>query len=468
MPNVDLRPDVNFVILKDDKNAEKNPAKFIDTVFKYSNVIGPLTTYTIGFIFNFIAYNITRLLCFIQSRFYSLVNFFAETGDAIVDSESRNIYFFELRVHYKILINKIKTNFSIVWFFTKKLYLFIMVVSFIVGLRVITNYIRPNPFHKSFLNQAFDNYTYSNKSNIVAPVAAKAITTTNKEIIDIFPLNKITVKADDKIEKIAERQNLDIDTVLLNNNLEADKPLPKDVKEVIVPWQDGYIYFPKLDISPRELAEKYKIDEKIIYESNEDKLNDKGMFIKDSTIILPAKDFTEIKKAIAKDKAVLAKEEQLKIIKENASKLTSSYNNQFNDALTGGSKYAGSTSQEKRTAGLIWPTKGSISRCIEPGHPGCDIANPNMPLVYAVADGVVIDVYRYSVYGYGNAVVISHGNGLTSLYAHLNEIYAVKGQSIAQGQALGQMGNTGNSTGTHLHIEIKQNGIAQNPLAYFP
>jgi murein DD-endopeptidase MepM/ murein hydrolase activator NlpD len=407
-------------------------------------------------------------LSFIQSGFYWLVNFFAETGDAIVDSEARNIYFFEIRVFYKILLNRIKTNLLIVWFFTKKLYLLIMVVSIVIGLRIVTNYIRPNPFHKSFLNQAFDNYTYISKDNAATPIVAKAITATNKEIVDIFPLNKIIVKAEDKLEKIAERQNLTLDTVLLNNNLEANKPLPKDLKEVIVPWQDGYIYFPKADISPKDLADKYKIDEKIIYESNEDKLNDKGMFIKDSTIILPTKDFTEIKKAIAKDKAALAKEEQLKIIKENANKLASSYNNQFNDALTGGSKYAGSTSQEKRTVGLIWPTKGSISRCIEPGHPGCDIANPNMPPVYAVADGVVIDVYRYSVYGYGNAVVISHGNGLTSLYAHLNEIYTVKGQSIAQGQALGQMGNTGNSTGTHLHIEIKQNGIAQNPLAYFP
>ena len=120
------------------------------------------------------------------------------------------------------------------------------------------------------------------------------------------------------------------------------------------------------------------------------------------------------------------------------------------------------------SAGLIWPTKGTISRCIQPGHPGCDIANPTMPPVYAVADGVVTDVYHFNVYGYGNAVIIDHGNGLTSLSAHLNETYVTKGQSVNQGQAIGQMGNTGNSTGTHLHIEIKLNKVVQNPLAYFP
>jgi murein DD-endopeptidase MepM/ murein hydrolase activator NlpD len=468
MANFDHQPDVNFVILKDEKKTEKIAVKLIDKLLRYCNIIGSTLLYFVIGFFISIAYNISKLISFVKHIFYKILGFFAETGDAITDGEARAIYVMELRVFYKILINKIKTDFVIIFFFAKKLYLLAMVVSIVLGLRVIINYIKPNLNHKSYLNQVFDNYTYADKSSITAPLVAKAVTTTNKEIVDIFPLNKITVKAEDKVEKIAERQNLNIDTVLLNNNLEADKPLPKDLKELIVPWQDGYVYFPKVDISPKELSEKYKVDEKKIYESNEDKVNEKGLFIKDSTIILPTKDFTEIKKAIAKDKAAQAKEEQLKQIKENVSKLASSYNNQFNDQLTGGTKYASSTSEEKRTAGLIWPTKGSISRCIEPGHPGCDIANPNMPPVYAVADGVVIDVYRFTVYGYGNAVVISHGNGLTSLYAHLNEIYAVKGQAIAQGQALGQMGNTGNSTGTHLHIEIKQNGIAQNPLAYLP
>jgi murein DD-endopeptidase MepM/ murein hydrolase activator NlpD len=365
-------------------------------------------------------------------------------------------------------LSKVKSLFTIGWFYTKKLYLLITVISLILGLKIATLYIKPNLTSKSFINQAFDNYSVFKNSANIAPINARAITTTNKEIVDIFPLNKITVKAEQKIADIAEAQNLKVETIVVNNNLEGKNIIPKDLKELIVPWQDGYVFFPKNEILPKELADKYKMDEKVIYEANEDKLNEQGKFKKDSTIILPTKDFTEIKKILAKEKQLLQLEEQYKQVKDNQSKLAKSYQDQFSDPTSGGYKYATSTSEDKVAAGLIWPTKGSISRCIQPGHPGCDIANPSMPPVYAVADGVVSDVYHFTVYGYGNAVVIDHGNGLTSLSAHLNETYVTKGQTVSQGQAIGQMGNTGNSTGTHLHIEIKQNKVVQNPLAYFP
>jgi murein DD-endopeptidase MepM/ murein hydrolase activator NlpD len=466
MPNFEPRSDVNFVILKDEKKLEKSSTKWKGSFFRYVINIGTWLIYLIKAIAVFILYFLTRIVNYTQIQFYRLSSFVQETGDAMVDSEARSLYFFEIRVSFKIFINKIRSNVSVIWFFTKKLYLLIMVISVIFGLRFVGGYLRPNLTYKSFLNQAFDNYSYLNNNQNYKPVSAKAIATVNKEIIDIFPLNKITVKAEDKIENIAENQNLLVDTILVNNNIEQGKPLPA---ELIVPWQDGYVYFPKTDTTPKEISDKYKIDEKIIYEANEDKLNEKRIFVKDSTIIIPTKTPQAIKKIIDKDKELLKLEEQIKQQNEKQSKLAKSYQDQFNNpSTTGGYKYADAVSADKISGGFIWPTKGSISRCIQPGHPGCDIASPSMPPVYSIADGVVIDVYRFTVYGYGNAVVISHGNGLTSLYAHLNEIYAVKGQAISQGQALGQMGNTGNSTGTHLHIEIKQNGIPQNPLAYFP
>jgi Peptidase family M23 len=113
-----------------------------------------------------------------------------------------------------------------------------------------------------------------------------------------------------------------------------------------------------------------------------------------------------------------------------------------------------------------WPTTGCISRCMELGHNACDIDNLSLPAVVAIDDGVVEDVYRFTVYGYGNAVLIKHENGLTSLYAHLNEISVTKGQNLKNGEKLGQMGNTGNSNEIHLHIEIKQDGINKNPLDF--
>lgn len=69
--------------------------------------------------------------------------------------------------------------------------------------------------------------------------------------------------------------------------------------------------------------------------------------------------------------------------------------------------------------------------------------------------------------GYGNAVVIDHGNGTRTLYGHLSSINVKKGQVVEKGQKIGVMGSTGNSTGTHLHFEIHVNGSHINPMDKF-
>ena len=69
-------------------------------------------------------------------------------------------------------------------------------------------------------------------------------------------------------------------------------------------------------------------------------------------------------------------------------------------------------------------------------------------------------------YGYGNTVVVDHGNGFTSLYAHLSTVYVRQGQAVRQGEVLGTLGSTGNSTGPHLHLELRLHDINVNPLGY--
>jgi murein DD-endopeptidase MepM/ murein hydrolase activator NlpD len=91
-----------------------------------------------------------------------------------------------------------------------------------------------------------------------------------------------------------------------------------------------------------------------------------------------------------------------------------------------------------------------------------------MPPVFSVQSGRVAAVYRFTVTGYGLAVVIDHGNGLQTLYAHLSEIYVSEGQTVQQGQSIGRMGSTGFSSGVHLHFEVRENGNRKNPLLFLP
>ena len=92
-------------------------------------------------------------------------------------------------------------------------------------------------------------------------------------------------------------------------------------------------------------------------------------------------------------------------------------------------------------------------------HEGIDFAGPIGTPIKAAADGRI--VYAGAAGGYGNMVAIEHPDGKVTRYAHLNSITARNGEPVRQGQVIGQLGNTGHSTGPHLHFEIRQDGSAR-------
>lgn len=114
---------------------------------------------------------------------------------------------------------------------------------------------------------------------------------------------------------------------------------------------------------------------------------------------------------------------------------------------------------------FVWPTQGTITQRFSWYHPGIDIANPSSPLDVAADSGRVIYA-GWDSSGYGNMVLIDHGNGFQTRYGHLSQIMVVSGQTVGKGQSVGRMGNTGHSTGTHTHFEIYLNGVRVNPLSY--
>jgi murein DD-endopeptidase MepM/ murein hydrolase activator NlpD len=117
---------------------------------------------------------------------------------------------------------------------------------------------------------------------------------------------------------------------------------------------------------------------------------------------------------------------------------------------------------------LSWPVSGPLNSTFGPRwgtfHRGIDIGAGSGTPIGAAADGTVY--YSGVMDGYGNVILIDHGNGLTTLYAHQSQLIAGVGQHVSRGQTIGLVGSTGHSTGPHLHFEVRVNGVAYDPLGY--
>ena len=128
------------------------------------------------------------------------------------------------------------------------------------------------------------------------------------------------------------------------------------------------------------------------------------------------------------------------------------------------------------TGTMTWPAEGEITSPFgwrvhpifgtQRLHTGIDIGADYGDAIRAADGGVVI--HSDWMGGYGNAVIIDHGNGISTLYAHNSQLLVSEGQTVAKGQTVARCGSTGYSTGPHLHFEVWQNGSPVNPLNYLP
>lgn len=239
-----------------------------------------------------------------------------------------------------------------------------------------------------------------------------------------------TVQVGDNVSNIADKFGVSVNTVLWNNGNLEDNPDYLSVGDelIILPVSGVYHTVVKGD-TLESIAKKYKVEVSAItsYEGN--------YMVEPYTITIGRK-----------------------LIVPGGYR---PYQTRHVVAWTG----TVPSTAKKGTGAFGWPVSGYITQRYSEAHPAADIGVVIGTPVKAADAGYVALVGR-SDKGYGLHVLIDHGNGFQTLYAHLSVIYVEVGQSVTKGQAIGASGNTGKSTGPHLHFEIKLNGVRRNPFIY--
>lgn len=252
-----------------------------------------------------------------------------------------------------------------------------------------------------------------------------------------------TVESGESLSVIAEHYGVTSKTIMWENNLANPNNL-KIGQKLMVPPVDGVSYKVSQGDTLDKLAEKYDIEVDSIIAQNA--LS--GDLVVGETVFLPG-----------------AEPLNPVVVVQAGGRNVSTYT----DTRT----YSAASSTSAPAIGkiFIFPTIGSITQGYVGGHHALDIANRSMPPIWAAGGGTVT---KSSVGtwggGYGNHVIIDHGNGIKTLYAHMNTVNVSVGDWVNQGDVIGQMGNTGRvygATGIHLHWEVIVNGVKQYPANYY-
>ena len=243
-----------------------------------------------------------------------------------------------------------------------------------------------------------------------------------------------TVQDGDTLSSIADKFGVSLETVLWGNNL-TDKSKIKAGQVVKVPPVTGVVHAVKRGETIQSISKKYDVDAQAIvnWPFNE--------YANDETFALAVGQMLVVPEGVMPETPVLPSQPRGPRITPNAGSVAG-------------------------TGQFAWPTQGSITTRPVWYHMALDIANRAAPDVLAADSGTVIVAGFPDRVGYGNRVIIDHGNGYQTLYAHMAQVYVSAGQGVTRGAAIGKMGSTGRSTGIHLHFEIREGGVLKNPLNF--
>ena len=258
---------------------------------------------------------------------------------------------------------------------------------------------------------------------------------TNKTVRARDGIVEYVIESGDSVSTIAEEFGISVNTILWENNLNAYSLIRPGNKLTILPVS-GVSHKVVRGESLSKIANKYNIEEEKIAKIN--KLTDSSKLKISQKLIIP--DGKKIRYAISSSKSYTGISAIKNLVAPASAKVVS------------GNK-------------MNWPTEGHrITQYYSWRHHGLDIANKIGTPLYA-ADAGTIEKAGWNN-GYGNNIIINHGGGKKTRYAHLSKFYVKRGDKVGKGEAIGAMGSTGWSTGSHLHFEVIINGRKYNPLNY--
>lgn len=247
-----------------------------------------------------------------------------------------------------------------------------------------------------------------------------------------------TVEAGDTLYDIADKYQITADTLVWANNLDDNPDLLRLGQQLVILPVDGVLHTVAQGDTLEGIAKKYsaKVEDIVGFELNH--LDPKNPTLAaDQKIIVPA----GVKPQPPKPKPA---------------------------PLPSPAQIAQAPANAPRGSGrFIWPTSGPITQGFGRYHTAVDISSWVGAPIRAAESGYVA-VAGWSNVGYGYYIIIDHGGGYQTLYAHLSKYAVDAGQTVERGQLIGSAGSTGNSTGPHLHLEVRYNGVGQNPFNYLP
>ena len=240
-----------------------------------------------------------------------------------------------------------------------------------------------------------------------------------------------TVQPGDTAESIAAKFDLQPTTLMWSNpEMEKMPDLLKVGQVLTILPVDGVYHRVAVSDTLHSLAEAYKVDVETIVQCPFNPFVDGGTLAKGQNLIIPGG----------------TKPYQPQTVTE----------------------YQGTVPSDTASTGaFLWPSWGSLTQGYWYGHRAVDLGAAVGSAVRA-SDGGYIAFAGWTDIGYGYLVVVDHQNGYQTYYAHLSDIFAKEGQAVERGQVIGAIGSTGNSTGPHLHFEVRFNGYPTNPLIYLP